>query len=432
MRLLSVTLLALLLPLLSVPAQAVADPGTAVAAAAPGGGLAQKDDRKKSSTWKPPAGATFNNPLGRKASRDRVHDRIHDAIRNTPRGSTIRIATYNLDRRNTAKLLMRARKRGVAVQIVVNDNLINPVIVDLQNKLGKNPKRRNFLVICKAACRSPHPGGNQHMKIASFSRSGAAKHVVISTSGNLTYGAAAGQWNDAFSVVGDASLYNAWTQVFTQLKKDRSAKPRQLVYQSETVWAQFQRQARSVALTPASGDQQYARLKQVSCKTAPGFGAGGRTKVRINMYAWYGKRGERLAKRVATMAKHGCKIHVVGSVVGDSVVRILQRAGIPVRVADWDWGMKDATSGKGRVYGARCYAHLKYVTVDGKFRGRNTKMVWTGSENWSGPGLSSDEVTFEIHDRKVLAAYNKHWYKMWKNNQITHAPGIEPIKRPCA
>lgn len=385
--------------------------------------------------WLPATGPVFNDPTGRPAQRRQVVKRVHQAIRHTPAGATIRVATYNIDRSDTADLLLQARARGVAVQVVVNDNLVNPVIKRLQRRLGRNPSRSSFLVICKAACRNGSRTGNLHMKVYAFTQSGAARSVVINSSSNLGRAAANGQWNDAITVYGDDTLFAAWVAVFDQLKRDRPAAPRYVSYESDTLRADFQRPggpAPGRVVVARSGDPQLRRLRQVGCRAPAGYGAGGRSVVRVNMYAWYGARGERLARELASMRREGCQVAVIGAVVSAPVVGILRRAGIAVRAADWDWGEKPATSGEEIVFGSRCYSHLKYVTVNGLFRGRGTRVVWTGSENWSAPGLSSDEVTFEVHDAAAVRAYDAQWWRMWRSPRATHRTGSKPTSRPCA
>ncbi|TNM41161.1 hypothetical protein FHP29_09150 [Nocardioides albidus] len=378
-------------------------------------------------TWQPTTGATFNNPMGGFKARTRVVRQVHAAIRHTPPGATIRIATYNIDRADTARLLVRAHKRGVHVQVIVNDNIVGRTIRGLRDRLGRDRRADSFLHICSSACRNGSRAGNLHLKVYSFSQTGAARSVVISSSSNLGYGAATGQWNDALTISGDDALFAAWTTVFGQLKRDRTAKPRHLEYGGESVGVAFQRRYAT------SGDPQLQRLRRVDCAAPTGFGDGqGHSIVRVNMYAWYAGRGEALARELASMRAEGCDVAVVGSVVSGPVVRILQRAGIPVRIADWDWGEKLSTAGDEMVFGARCYSHLKYVTVDGTFRGAATRVVWTGSENWSPPGLSSDEVTFEVRDPAVVAAYDAQWRLMYESRRITHRPGIRPTSRPCA
>lgn len=386
-------------------------------------------------TWLPRTGPVFNSPTGDRTARVAILSRVHEAIRHTPRGQTIRMASYNIDRRDTADLLIKAKSRGVNVQIVVNANLIGPVEKRLQSRLGKDRHKSSFLVICKNACRNGSSTGNMHMKVYSFSQAGAAKGVIINSSANLGSGAVNGQWNDAFTVYGNTALYDTWVTTFRQLRLDRTFDPRRVRYRSETLGVYYQRptharETETVTVTN-TGDAPVDRLRAITCATSAGYGLDRRTVIRINMYAWYGARGIRIAREVAARKRAGCKVAVIGSVIADDVVKVLRGAGILVKAADWDWGQKLSTSGDKMVYGPRCYSHLKYVTINGTYKGKATRVVLTGSENWSAPALSSDEVTYEIHNSSVLSAYNKRWRAMWDSPNATHSYKVKPTRRPC-
>lgn len=383
--------------------------------------------------WLPKTGPVFNSPTGDRSARVAILGRIHEAIRHTPKGQTIRMASYNIDRRDTADLLIKAKARGVNVQVVVNANLIGPVEKLLQSRLGKDRYKSSFLVICKNACRNGSSTGNMHMKVYSFSQTGAARGVIINSSANLGSGAVNGQWNDAFTVYGNTELFDTWVTIFRQLRLDRTFDPRRVRYRSETLGVYYQRptRARETVSVTNTGDAPVDRLRAITCSTSAGYGVERKTLIRINMYAWYGARGIRIAKEVAARKRAGCKVAVIGSVIADDVVRILRGAGILVKAADWDWGQKLSTSGDKMIFGPRCYSHLKYVTIDGTYKGRATRVVFTGSENWSAPALSSDEVTYEIHNASVLSAYNKRWRAMWDSPNATHSVKVKPTRRPC-
>jgi phosphatidylserine/phosphatidylglycerophosphate/cardiolipin synthase-like enzyme len=201
-----------------------------------------------------------------------------------------------------------------------------------------------------------------------------------------------------------------------------------VTYTSDGLSAHFQRPV----LARSSGDAVLDRLRRIGCRAPAGYGdSDRRTVVRINMYAWYGARGERLARAVAALPRAGCRVRVIGSVISAQVVRILKGARIPVRAADWDFGRKLSTSGDKIIFGPRCYSHLKYLTVNGRWDGRGAKVVWTGSENWSAPALSSDEVTLQVHDTAVVQAYDRRFEAMWGSPNATHRTGIQPTRRPC-
>lgn len=391
--------------------------------------------------WKAFTGITFNWPIGTHAERTRIVRRIHDAIDHTPAGETIRIATYNIGLEASADKLIAARRRGVRVQVIVNANLVGRIEARMQRVLGSNPGRTSFLYVCRNACRNASPAGNLHMKVYSFTRTGATTKLLISSSSNLGGPAMHGQWNDSVAIAGDVGLFGAWWQIFEQLRRDRTATPRRVNYVSDAVTAYFQRpvegstgRVTTSRIEQGTGDPAYRRLQEVSCSAPPGYGTvDGKTVIIVNMRAWYGARGEDLARLLARRRAYGCHVRVIGSLMSSEVVRILVRGRIPVRAADWDWGPRPSTSDPDdTVYGPSCYAHLKYVTVNGSYRGRGDRLVWTGSENWSPPGYSSDEVTLELHGTAVVKTYNDQFLRMWNNRRVVHRVGIQPTSRPCA
>lgn len=388
--------------------------------------------------WVPYTGVTFNWPIGGFEQRALIVRRIHAAIDHTPPGEVIRIATYNLGLKASADKLIAAKRRGVRVQVIVNANLVGPLEARVQRAIGKNPSHSSFLYVCRDACRNSSPAGNMHLKVYSFTRTGATQRLLISSSSNLAAAAMNGQWNDSVAIAGEYGLFRTWWTVFDQMRRDRAWTPRRITYVSDQVNAYFQRPvagSRSrVTTTRAITDAPYVRLRDVSCNAPVGYGnTARRTVITVNMRAWYGTRGERLAGLLALHRRNGCQVRVIGSLMSREVVRILLQARIGVKSADWDWGPRPSTSDPDdTVYGPSCYSHLKYVTVNGTYKGRGDRLVWTGSENWSPPGLSSDEVTLELHGARVTRTYDDMFLRMWNNGRVTHRVGIEPTSRPCA
>ena len=415
--------------------------------------------------WKPPIGAAFNDPTGGPKARAAIVSRVRQAIRHTKKGATIRFSTYTFDRNDVAELLIKAKRRGVHVQIVVNDHTpktstlpdhtedagdpdaeepkVKPINNTAQKRLvrvlGQKRSKPSFIYFCKGSCRNG-AGGNLHTKIYSFSQTGASKYVIISTSGNMTYGASFAQWNDAYTVRDDRQLFRAWVTVFRQFKNDRKVAPRHIGYNSPDRAVAFQRQLAKAqggttevqSARAGSGDAAYDRLSRVGCVAPAGFGISGHTVVKIAMYAWYGGRGDKIARKVADLRRAGCIVRVIGSVLGDSTAGILVRAGIPVRAADWDFGDRVSTDGQKIVTGPRCYSHYKFFTVSGAYDGAGLRAVWTGSENWSSVSYGNDEVTLRLNGRPVYLRYTARFDKMFRNTNASHPVGTKPTRRPCA
>lgn len=247
-----------------------------------------------------------------------------------------------------------------------------------------------------------------------------------------------GQWNDSVAIAGEYGLFRTWWTVFDQMRYDRAWTPRRITYVSDQVNAYFQRPAAGstsrVTTTKAITDAPYVRLRDVSCNAPVGYGNTARkTVITVNMRAWYGTRGERLAGLLALHRRNGCQVRVIGSLMSREVVRILLQARIGVKSADWDWGPRPSTSDPDdTVYGPSCYSHLKYVTINGTYKGRGDRLVWTGSENWSPPSFSNDEVTFRFTSKSYYTAYTARFNKMWDSPRATHRIYLEPKTRPCA
>src|SRR5690606_35925082 len=68
----------------------------------------------------PTSGPTFNNPYGPDSSRRAIIRKLLKTIDSVPRGEDIRIASWNVRSNNITAALLRARKRGVSVQVVMD------------------------------------------------------------------------------------------------------------------------------------------------------------------------------------------------------------------------------------------------------------------------------------------------------------------------
>lgn len=400
--------------------------------------------------WRPSLGVVFNDPLGSKSDATRIVRRVINAINHTPKGDTIRIAVYSFDRGDVASALRKAKKRKVNVQIAVNAKVMSGTARSLQKLLGKNPRKKSFLVACDGACRSKGSGGNLHSKVYSFSRTGGARGLVIVSSGNLTSKAVYRQWNDSFGISQDTGLFGAWVKMFNQIKLQKRYGSRTISYNSasRSFRAEFSKVAAggqsSSTVTPAtttttartsakyraSSDPVLSRLKKVTCKAPSGFGKKGRTVLRISMYAMFKSRGETLAKQLVKLKKSGCDIMMIMSVPGGKTSRMMSDAKIPLRSADWMFNERDPLVEDGiGGYGPSFYSHYKVMALNGMFEGKPTKTVWTGSENWGAISFANEEVVLRVNNAKTYSVYAKQFNAMWKG-RATHRMGLKPLHGP--
>ncbi len=389
----------------------------------------------KADTWIPPAGVAFNKPRAGVKARTKLIRRVIAGINHSPKGSVIRIAAYSFDRRDVANALLKARKRGVYVQMIVNDNWTSPQTRRLRNALGTKPKKKNFVVICKGACRGGK--GNLHMKVYAFSQTGAAKSVIMTGSSNLTDRAVSLQWNDQVTILNQPGLYSAFLKIFGQLKFDKRVSPRRLTYNGgDTFDALFYKDDKLPTSTVSSSvqaklpgpneDPVMKTLRSINCKAKDGYGVGGKTSIRIMMYGWNKARGNWLADRVAYLKRQGCDIGIITSVAGGAVIKTLSQARIPLKSADYDYQTNLITEEET----VNFYSHLKVLMVNGTFEGKSVKTVWSGSENWSGTSFLNDELIIHLTGNGVYNKYLEKYRTMWK--KYTHPVGVHPENLPPA
>ncbi len=87
--------------------------------------MAHAKGKGKGHRWKAYDGPFFNDPHV-KSKHFVIEKRVIDTIRHTPKGATIRIAVYSFDRMPVAQALVDAHRRGVRVQMLLNDHQDTP------------------------------------------------------------------------------------------------------------------------------------------------------------------------------------------------------------------------------------------------------------------------------------------------------------------
>jgi phosphatidylserine/phosphatidylglycerophosphate/cardiolipin synthase-like enzyme len=348
--------------------------------------------------YTPRPGVIFNWPIGTRAEKLRIITHMNRTIRSTPRGAEIKIAQYSFDRPEITESLLEAYRRGVSVQMLLNDNWTTRETLRLQRVIGKDRAKRSFVYICHGPCRGR--GGNLHSKFFLFSRAGAARNVVMVGSANMTDNSALIQWNDMFTVR-SRGMYDLYSRVFAEMVPDR---PVSTPYIKATV-GDLENEFYPIYQPTRAKDPVLQRLNAVRCRGATGgTGAGGRTVIKIAMFGWAGTRGDYLADKVASLRRNGCNIRVIVSRSGGHVVRTLKAAGIPVKSASLDRNHNGSID---------LYTHTKYMLLSGRYRGGSSWNVWTGSANWAARSFNNDEATVRIPRRSTYLRYSGHFARLW-------------------
>ena len=390
-----------------------------------------------------PAGASFNNPVGDTVAQRRNLTHVIRTINSMPGyqvrstavcdptrvPSTIRISLYSLTDMPVARALRAASRRCITVQVLMNNHLGpvgTPAIKYLQYYLGgrvTDPAtglvRRTFAHRCSFGCRG---GGVLHSKFYLFDSAltapGAATQIsktVMVGSSNMTANASKVQWNDLYTVRGDAGLHAHYTWMFQRMQRDHDER-RTFAFTDGTYQTTF------TPLTPGSADPTMGALESIHCSGARGAGYAGHTVLYINMHAWFGVRGYALAQRVRAMYDAGCYVKVLYSFMSYSVFKKLT-FGTGSRMS-----VRRTIFSKRGIH-ANLYSHFKMIAASGVVgTNRSAHVVWTGSNNFTNDGVKFDEVTMRIASAAAYTQYvNQFAFITRTRTSSTYASFAEPI-----
>ena len=403
--------------------------------AAPSASTAQVEDsaKAKPKRWKAYNGPYFNNPHVPK-DRYRIERRLLDTLRHVPRGETVRIAIYSFDRIPVANAIIAAHKRGVRIQMLLNDHWENRAMQMVRAELGVNRSAKSFIYKCKSGCRTTTDQyRNLHSKFYLFSQAGRAKDVMVVGSHNFTRNADAHQWNDAYFMSGNEALYKQFTATFKDMKKDYNTKQPPMYFCGVPVGAhcddsvdKYTNWVFPKRSTP-SDDEVLKMLAKVQCLTPDGAGGQTRTKLVLSMHTMRGARGNYLASAIRNKWAEGCDFRVSYGLIGVKTKQILgastARGRIPLRSTGLDYDPDDDfdlnNDGDDDVI-LTYYTHQKYFVVQGTYNGvPNTSMTLTGSSNWASLGTAQDEIFFTIQGAGTAKRYVKNFDLMWNSKRFS-------------
>lgn len=408
--------------------------GTAGAAPAPGGVVAAASTapaallaaRKPNKKWKVPIGPKFNNPMVPK-KRFVIERHVLRAIRNTPKGEKITISAYSLDRQVFADELIRAKKRGVKVKVLLNDHLVPNAQVRIQRVLGHNTKKSSFLKRCVSGCRADeNEYNNLHSKFYLFSRTGRNRNVVMLGSYNMTMNAVRWQWNDLYTTVGKKTLYDQFTALFNDMRPDWDK--RRATYEfcdgGRVCPAGDMEKYHTFVFprhTTPSKDVVLDILNNVQCVYTDAAGVQKRTLLRLSMHSMRGRRGNYIADRLRQLYADGCNLRVNYGLMGYHTKQHIgaptARGRVPLRSTGFnlvDDPVSYNSDDEEVPENIERYTHHKYFVLKGSYKGVvDSNIVWTGSTNWSSLGTPQDEILFTMHGRQNVRDYLANFDLMW-------------------
>ncbi|HVH93683.1 MAG TPA: phospholipase D-like domain-containing protein [Nocardioidaceae bacterium] len=374
--------------------------------------------------YTPRFGAKFNNPYGRRAARGRLVHKVVRTIDSSPGyvrprtasgakvpcpsnprffPSRIKISLYSIASRAFVAALIRAHRRCVSVQLLMNNHLDATTSRSwgaLLKAIGNDRRKRSWTRRCVGGCRGH---AVLHSKFYLFSHAGNARNVVMVGSSNMTTNAVRIQYNDLFTSTGSSTLLRQYTSIFNQMKRDRVVSNPLRVYKVGRYTSTFYPFPGATART----DRTMAALNSIRCSGARGAGVKGHSVLYINMHSWHGTRGRYLAKRVRTMYNRGCYVRILYSFMGHGTFAYLTHGTGPRMVA-----RRVLFPGPRGLVAAK-YSHMKMFAASGRIGSdRSSWVTWTGSNNWADRSIHGDEVTLRISSYSVYRSYVAHWKAM--------------------
>ena len=361
-------------------------------------------------TWAPPAGGHFNNPFGDRAAQRRIEDVIYAAVTHARRGSTIRMSVFSFDRGRMGDALIDAYKRGVHVQMLVNEHQDTAVMKRMRSLMGANRTRNSFIYQCEDGCRG---GGFLHSKMYLFENTGGTQSMMLG-SHNLTTNALVHQMNDLLVVNNARRLFGSFVELFEEMRKDRRADP---VYR---VWRPDGGEKFTLFAFPKFDgfeprkDPVFRILDQVSCTgAARSLGTGGRTVIRADNARISGRRGNYIARKLIALWGNGCDVRIMHASVDSSLRKVMntrtRRGLVPARSDGFD----DDRDGF-----LDMYTHQKMFTIRGNWNGnRSANVLVTGSPNWADIAFHGDEVMIRVTNApRLVTQWNRNFNFIWDNH----------------
>lgn len=348
---------------------------------------------KPKSSWMLRSGNIFTTPKGMGSSIAYTRD-IKNSIRYSPKGSTITASIYSITDWSVANEFIRAHRRGVNVQIITWDGGVGSrptsraVSRALKKALGTNARARSYYRICKGSCYTTgKDGSSHHAKLVLFSKVSPPNgqklyHVTFVTSANFSLAAIRSTWNHTQVIVGRKKIYDTLKSYVDGMRYGKTKRFSGAIKEGPY----------TLYLFPSSNpvNPVYNLLMRTRCQAAKGYGANGRTVIRVAMYLWTSSE-RKISKRLAQLAKQGCNIRVVltGPMARRGVVWDLLRAKIPV----WD-----SYNGK-----HNRYTHTKLVVISGKVGKQNQNLTIGGNVNFTYEALRQNTEVMVIANNKAQA-----------------------------
>jgi phosphatidylserine/phosphatidylglycerophosphate/cardiolipin synthase-like enzyme len=298
-------------------------------------------------------------------------------------GSSVRAAIYTWDRQSMADAFVAAHQRGVDVRLIIGSDF--PAVQSLISRLpaGHVIQCRNSAGELTGAM-----GGRiNHNKFVLFSDlTGDAREVVVQSSANFTE-LQLSRNNNTLVFRNRPNLYRAYLRYWNDMA---ACLPDPAYYRST---------GRTTPVTawffPRASGNGVTGTDDTILEILSGINAAAGGSIRVAMATWSNMRTA-IATRLAALHAAGMDVAVLvnPNETAAEVTTILESAGVPLR--------------------RYLPVHSKYLTIDAEWQGIRRQFVVTGSHNFTGPALNSnDEIILRLENPKLFDAFLIDWSRLF-------------------
>lgn len=333
----------------------------------------------------------FSYPTLEGAPDDIHEDTVTKLLAQAVPGSTVYFSIFTLTRMNIAEAFINADRRGVSVNILIDEHSIEAKATQyLRDRLP-----RDVTITADGAIGD----NNNHNKFLLLEQlDNGDRKVVWQSSSNFT-NTQRHLHNSSVVIRDDIPLYKAYKSYW----EDMATGQQDLNY-NRTESGQIA----TVHFSPRSDfDTHLQALENIECTQD--------STIHFLYSIWTRYRSE-VVDRIGELVEEGCTVNAIIDQEASTVGPLLERAGANVleypRYTHREGPNPDQIT---NIHSTSMLIEAD-VTIDGETKRR--RLVYTGSQNLSGPGLvNNDEALLEIEDDDIYRQFVNDWERIYKQGK---------------
>ncbi|XVH33364.1 phospholipase D-like domain-containing protein (plasmid) [Haloferacaceae archaeon DSL9] len=323
---------------------------------------------------------------------DKVHEgTVRDLLKRATPGSEIHFAMFSLTRVGLAKAFIDAAERGVDVNILLDEHLVDSEAVQrLIAELG------GYVSITAGAAVGTKHNHNKFLLLSELADG--ETDVVWQSTSNFT-NTQLHRHNTSVVFRGDTALYDAYRSYWDDLFTGETDRHYNRTEQTDLA---------TVSFSPRSDYDTHLRALENISPTRD-------ATIRFSYSIWTEGRLD-VVDRIAELVDQGCSVEVILEEDASTVSEFLRNAGATVL----EYPSNPLPQQLLPIRSPN--VHSKNMLIDADFDDGNRtvrrRLVYTGSQNLSQSGLSAnDEVLLRIEDDDVYEQFVRDWRRVYERGR---------------